>query len=104
MGRLAGKVAIITGASQGMGAATARLFAAEGAKVVLGDVLTDKGAAVAAELGDSAVFSSLDVRDESDWAGIATLALDRFGGIDILVNNAGVMHWGAIETLSIPAR
>ncbi|MFD7842141.1 SDR family NAD(P)-dependent oxidoreductase [Nocardia sp. NPDC059764] len=102
MGRLAGKVAIITGAAQGMGAATARLFAAEGAKVVLGDVLTDKGAAVAGELGDSAVFSSLDVRDESDWSEIATLALDRFGGIDILVNNAGVMHWGAIETLSIP--
>lgn len=102
MGRLDSKVAIITGAAQGMGAATARLFAAEGAKVVLGDVLVDRGEAVAAEIGGAAVFTRLDVRDESDWATAASVASDHFGAIDILVNNAGVMHWGAIDELSIP--
>lgn len=102
MGRLDGKVAIITGAAQGMGASTARVFAAEGAKVVLADVLVEPGRAVAAEIGDSAVFSPLDVRDETNWAAVASEAHDRFGGIDILVNNAGVMHWGAIEDLSLP--
>lgn len=101
MGRLDGKVAVITGAAQGMGAATARLFAAEGAKVVLGDVLTEAGTAVAAAIGDAAVFCRLDVRDESDWAAVAATAQDRFGGIDVLVNNAGVMHWAAIEDLSV---
>ncbi len=102
MGRVDGKVAIITGAAQGMGAATARLFVAEGAKVILGDVLVSEGQAVADEIGANAYFHPLDVRDESAWQSIAATATDRFGGIDILVNNAGVMHWGAIEDLSLP--
>lgn len=102
MARLANKVAVITGAAQGMGAATARLFAAEGAKVVLGDVLEDKGRALAAELGDSAIFCRLDVRSEADWQALVAQAVERFGTIDCLVNNAAVVHFTAIEEL-VPA-
>lgn len=100
MARLAGKVAIISGAAQGMGAATARLFAAEGAKVVLGDVLEEKGRAVAAEIGaDKAIFRRLDVREENQWAAIVGAATETFGKLDILVNNAAVTHFGAAEEL-----
>jgi 3alpha(or 20beta)-hydroxysteroid dehydrogenase len=100
MARLAGKVAIISGAAQGMGAATARLFAAEGAKVVLGDVLEEKGRATAAQIGDEqAVFQRLDVREEDQWAAIVRTATERFGKLDILVNNAAVTHFGAAEEL-----
>jgi 3alpha(or 20beta)-hydroxysteroid dehydrogenase len=100
MARLAGKVAIISGAAQGMGAATARLFVAEGAKVVLGDVLDEKGRAVAAELGEAnALYQHLDVREEDQWAAIVKAATDRFGKLDILVNNAAVTHFGAAEEL-----
>ena len=74
MGRLDGKVAIVTGGAQGMGAATARLFAAEGARVVIGDVIEDKGAEVATEIGDNARFSRLDVRSEDDWAAAVSAA------------------------------
>ena len=99
MTRLAGKVAIISGAAQGMGAATARLFAAEGAKVILGDILEDQGRAVAAEIGDTAFFCRLDVRNEEDWAAAVKTAVDRFGKLDILVNNAAITHFGAAEEL-----
>ena len=99
MARLAGKVAIISGAAQGMGAATARLFAAEGAKVVLGDVLTDKGEAVAREIGEAARFVKLDVRDEGDWQAAVRTATETFGKLDILVNNAAVVHFGPSEDL-----
>lgn len=100
MARLAGKVAIISGAAQGMGAATARLFAAEGAKVVLGDVLEEKGRAVAAEIGaDKAIFRRLDVREENQWAAIVGAATETFGKLDILVNNAAVTHFCAAEEL-----
>ncbi|SDX74214.1 3alpha(or 20beta)-hydroxysteroid dehydrogenase [Saccharopolyspora shandongensis] len=100
MGRLDGKVAI-TGAAQGLGAATARLFAAEGAAVVLGDVLVDAGRQVADEIGPQAMFQQIDVRDEADWRALVAAAADRFGGIDILVNNAGILHWAEIEELSV---
>lgn len=99
MGRLAGKVAIISGGAQGMGAATARLFAAEGAKVVLGDILDDKGQALADEIGEAAVFQRLDVRSEEDWQAIVKAAVDRFGKLDILINNAAVVHFTAAEEL-----
>jgi 3alpha(or 20beta)-hydroxysteroid dehydrogenase len=99
MARLAGKVAIISGAAQGMGAATARIFAAEGAKVVLGDVLEEKGRAVAAEIGDAALFHKLDVRSEDDWRAVVAAAVERFGKLDILVNNAAVVHFGAAEEM-----
>lgn len=88
--RLAGKVAIISGAARGQGAAEARLFAAEGASVVLGDVLNDEGEAVAGEIGDRAAYCHLDVTSEADWDAAVAVAVDRFGGLDILVSNAGI--------------
>lgn len=87
MGRLTGKVAIITGAAGGQGEAEARLFAAEGAKVVMTDV-QDKVADVTADIGDAAAWMVQDVSDEVQWQEVVKLALDRFGRIDILVNNA----------------
>lgn len=101
MARLAGRVALISGAAQGMGAATARLFVAEGARVVLGDILEDKGRALAAELGAAAVFERLDVRQEADWARAVATAVARFGSLDMLVNNAGVLHFGAAVDLRL---
>lgn len=91
MKRLDGKVAIITGSARGMGAAHARRFVAEGAKVIVADVRTDLGAALADELGPSALFFSLDVTDEQSWQDICSTAEAHFGPVTILVNNAGVM-------------
>lgn len=84
--RLAGKRAIVTGGARGQGAAEARAFVAEGATVLIGDVLDDEGRALAAELGDAATYLHLDVTSTEDWAAaVATL-----GGVDVLVNNAGI--------------
>jgi 3alpha(or 20beta)-hydroxysteroid dehydrogenase len=91
MGRLDGRVAIITGAARGQGAAEARLFVAEGARVVVADVLEDEGAALAAELGDAARFVRLDVRDETSWASAVEVAASM-GALRVLVNNAAI-HW-----------
>jgi NAD(P)-dependent dehydrogenase (short-subunit alcohol dehydrogenase family) len=88
--RLANKVAIITGAASGMGAATARRFAKEGAKVVIADQLEDDGKKVAAEIGENAVFVPLNVTDEAGWTKIVADTVARFGRLDILVNNAGI--------------
>lgn len=92
MGRLAGKVAVISGGARGMGAAHARRFVAEGASVVIGDVLDDEGAAVAKELGDAVVYRHLDVREPEQWAGIVAAAVEEFGGLHVLVNNAGIVN------------
>lgn len=100
MGRLSGKVAIVTGASQGMGEATARLFASEGAKVVLGDVKEDAGKAVAKSIGDDALFQKLDVSSDESWRDLVAAAVSRFGGVDVLVNNAGLVHFTAIENFN----
>lgn len=97
MGRLDGKVAIITGAARGQGAAEARLFAAEGARVVLADVLDDEGKAVAAEIGDAAVYTHLDVTDEGRWADAVALAERTFGPVTVLVNNAGILLFQAVH-------
>jgi 3alpha(or 20beta)-hydroxysteroid dehydrogenase len=86
---LSGKVAIVTGAASGQGAAEARLLAAAGAKVVLTDI-SDKGRAVAAELGDNGHFVDQDVSQEADWVRVIDQALARFGRLDVLVNNAGI--------------
>ena len=91
MARLDGKVAIITGGARGMGGATSRLFAAEGAKVVIADVLDKEGAALAEELKGSAIFQHHDVTDEASWSSVMAKALAAFGKVDILVNNAGIL-------------
>jgi 3alpha(or 20beta)-hydroxysteroid dehydrogenase len=92
MGRLDGKVALITGGARGMGKAHARLFIAEGAKVVLGDLLDDKGSALAHELGeDNCRYLHQDVTSETDWAAAVQATVDAFGGLNVLVNNAGIL-------------
>jgi 3(or 17)beta-hydroxysteroid dehydrogenase len=88
--RLAGKVAIVTGAASGMGAATARMFARERAKVVIADVLEHEGRQVADAIGPDARFERLDVTDEDSWAAVVTATRQHFGKLDVLVNNAGV--------------
>ena len=95
-GRLAGKVALITGAARGMGAAHARRFVAEGARVVLCDILDTEGAALAAELGPAARYIRLDVTKPDDWAAAVALCVADFGGLHILVNNAGIFGGAAI--------
>jgi 3alpha(or 20beta)-hydroxysteroid dehydrogenase len=92
MSRLAGKVALITGAAQGQGAAEARAFAAEGATVVLADVADDAGRAVATELGEPALFVHLDVSDAASWTSAVAMITGRFGRLDILINNAA-RYW-----------
>ena len=91
MGRLEGKVAIISGAARGIGGAAARLFVAEGAQVVLGDILQEEGSALAAELGDGARFQLLDVTEPASWEAAVTVAQTAFGPLTTLVNNAGVV-------------
>jgi 3alpha(or 20beta)-hydroxysteroid dehydrogenase len=97
--RLANKTAIVTGGAGGMGAATARLFVQEGARVVLTDVLDAQGEALAHELGKTALFQHHDVASEQDWHQVLGAALSHFGGVDVLVNNAGVLLMrGILET------
>ena len=97
--RLEGKVAAITGAASGFGAATARLFVAEGCKVALGDIQEEAGRAVADELGDSAVFTRCDVTAEEDVANLVDTAVSAFGKLDIMFNNAGIVGAvGPIDT------
>ncbi|MEZ5595783.1 MAG: SDR family oxidoreductase [Pseudomonadales bacterium] len=99
MGRLDGKVAAITGAASGFGAEAARLFVKEGAKVAIGDIQTDRGEALARELGDAAVFVRCDVTSEADVAGLVDAAVAKFGQLDIMYNNAGIVGAvGPIDT------
>lgn len=94
MGRLEGKVAIITGAARGQGAAAARRFVAEGARVVVADVLDEVGKQLADEIG--AHYCHLDVSSEDDWADVMRDTAVEFGEVDVLVNNAGILHFSAI--------
>ncbi|AQW20619.1 3-alpha-hydroxysteroid dehydrogenase [Lentilactobacillus curieae] len=100
MGKLDGKVAIITGASQGMGASHAKLFVDEGAKVVITDINEEKGNQVASELGDNVIFVKQDVSNEDDWRNVVNEAVDKFGQLDILVNNAGITFSKSIFDLT----
>jgi NAD(P)-dependent dehydrogenase (short-subunit alcohol dehydrogenase family) len=104
-GRMQDKVAIVTGAARGQGAAHARLLAEEGAKVVLGDVLDDQGRALEQELhgaGHDVLYVHLDVSSDEDWASAVQLAVERFGGLHVLVNNAGIVGTTAgVETETI---
>jgi 3alpha(or 20beta)-hydroxysteroid dehydrogenase len=95
-GRLHGEVAIISGASRGIGAATARLFVAEGASVVVGDIRDPDGRATADALGPAAAFCHLDVRDEQSWTKAVAACHDAFGPVSVLVNNAGVNVVGGL--------
>ncbi|HQR05160.1 MAG: glucose 1-dehydrogenase [Proteobacteria bacterium] len=96
MQRLQDKVAIITGGARGMGAATARLFATEGARVVITDVLDADGAALATELGGGAVYRHLDVTDENGWRQVVQQTEQDAGRIDILINNAGILMFKSL--------
>ena len=98
--RLQGKVALISGGARGQGAAEAKLFAKEGAKVVFGDVLDDEGRKTEAEIqeiGGEALYLHMDVTNEGDWEKAVSETVNRFGKLDILVNNAGVVSWGNLE-------
>lgn len=99
MGKLDGKVAIITGGASGLGAEDARLLAAEGAKVVISDVQDALGEALAAEIPGS-LYLHHDVRDEAAWESVVAQTLAAFGRLDILVNNAGLVRFGSVEELS----
>ena len=104
--RLEGKVAFISGGSRGMGAEEAQLFAKEGAKVVIGDVLEDEGQRLAAQIGEAggeALFVTLDVTSEDQWQAAVAATVARFGKLDILVNNAGISDHGTIETTTAEA-
>ena len=96
-GLLEGKVALITGAARGQGESAARIFHAEGACVVLADVLDDLGGAVAKELGDRALFHHLDVRDEEEWTAAVAAAEEAFGPVTVLHNNAAILRGGTVE-------
>jgi 3(or 17)beta-hydroxysteroid dehydrogenase len=96
MGRVAGKVAIVTGGASGMGKADAILLAREGASVVIADLNETDGKSVAQSIGDNAVFLRLDVSDEDNWKAVIAATVEKFGRLDILVNNAGMILLGNI--------
>jgi 3alpha(or 20beta)-hydroxysteroid dehydrogenase len=91
-GRLNNKVALISGGARGMGESHARRFVAEGAKVVISDVLDEEGSTVAKDLGAAATYVHLDVTDEQSWTDAVAATTDAFGKLDVLINNAGIVH------------
>jgi 3alpha(or 20beta)-hydroxysteroid dehydrogenase len=101
MRRFEGRVALVTGAARGTGEATARRFAAEGAAVVLGDVLDAQGEAVARDLGPPARYRHLDVTREADWAHAIEAVTREHGRLDALVNNAAILHLGSLAQTSL---
>ena len=103
MGRLDGKVAIISGGAKGQGAEEARLFAEEGAKIIIGDILDKDGMQIESEIverGGEAKFVHLDVSLEEDWIKVVDLAIAEYGKLDILVNNAGILLMKGVEDTS----
>jgi len=103
MGRLAGKVAIVTGGARGTGEQTARLFVEEGARVVIGDVLEEEGRATANDLGDPGRFVRLDVTDPASWQQCVEQTEAQYGAPTVLVNNAGLLHMQSLLEIE-PAR
>jgi 3(or 17)beta-hydroxysteroid dehydrogenase len=99
MGKMDGKVALITGGASGLGAEDARVLAREGASVVITDMQADLGAQVAAQIPGS-LFLQHDVRDEAQWTEVVAQTISRFGRLDTLVNNAGLVRFGSVEDLS----
>ncbi len=96
MKRFEGRTVIVTGGARGMGASHARGFVAEGANVVIADVLEQEGRTLADELGAHAIFCRLDVTSDRDWAATVAAAEDAFGPVSVLVNNAGIVRFGQI--------
>ncbi|MCB0950793.1 MAG: glucose 1-dehydrogenase [Mycobacterium sp.] len=101
MGRVSGRVVLISGAARGMGAEHARALAAEGASVVIADVLDDEGAAVAESIGEQAMFVHLDVTDEHSWSAAVTATVEHFGSLSVLVNNAGIVNGNLIADYEV---
>ncbi len=101
MGRVADKIALVTGGASGLGRASATMLAREGARVLLTDIDEDGGRAVASELGRNAAFLRQDVTSEADWAQAIGTAQERFGGLNVLVNNAGIGILRDIERTSM---
>ena len=102
--RLEGKVALISGGARGMGAAEARLFAREGARVAVGDLLEEEGARLESEIaeaGGDCIFIRLDVTSEESWANAVELTVSRYGRLDVLVNNAGVYQKARVEDTTL---
>ena len=101
MGRVSGKVAIVTGGASGVGKDDAILLVKEGAKVVLTDLNEKDGNAVAAQIGDNALFVKHDISSEDGWKEVIARTEEKFGGIDILVNNAAILIAGTIEDTTL---
>src|SRR5438045_3327581 len=100
MGRVAGKIALVTGGSSGIGAADARLLGQEGATVFITDVDEVRGRALESQIS-SAIFLKHDVTNEADWMAVMATVRERFGRLDILVNNAGIVKFGTIEEATL---
>lgn len=101
MGRLDGKVAVVTGGASGQGAAAARRFVAEGARVMIADVAAEDGKTLADELGSNAAYQELDVSDEDSWSAAMERLSSDFGRVDVLLNNAGVLLFSPLEQTSL---
>lgn len=101
VGQLVGRVALVTGAAKGQGAAQARLLFAEGARVVIADILENEAKALAEELGEGAIAVRLDVREEAEWRSAVSKTLSAFSRLDILVNNAGIRVAGRVDTMGL---
>ena len=100
-GRVEGKIALITGGASGVGRATVELMVKEGAQVVFTDLNVEAGEALAASLGDKAVFMRQDAASAADWDAVMAMLRERFGRLDILVNNAGILLKGSIEDATL---
>lgn len=101
MGRVDGKVALISGGARGMGASHARMLVEEGAKVVIGDVLDEEGKALVAEIGDAARYVHLDVTQPDQWDAAVATAISDFGKLNVLVNNAGIVALGQLRNFDL---
>lgn len=101
MGRVDGKVVIISGGASGLGAASARMLAQEGAHIIIGDIDLGSGQRIKDEIGAAASFYKLDVTSERDWATVIAEAKDRWGRLDVLVNSAGIVIMGSIEDATL---
>jgi 3alpha(or 20beta)-hydroxysteroid dehydrogenase len=101
MGRVAGKVALISGGARGMGASHARVLVEEGASVMIGDILDDEGEALADELGDGARYVHLDVTAPEQWEAATAAAVQDFGKLNVLVNNAGIVALGQLQNFDV---